>query len=287
MEHDSDHAISCRARPAVESLDTGSYNRLFSSSSSSAQSTAWTATKASTSASLGNLLNDIPEKTFMATAQATTTEHAYDRPLSVLDSTDFEERNTSSELQQPSMKSPRYTLSCRQQPVHARMCGSGEKDRRPLDPPPILQCCVLDGSGQLTSEIPHDAFLTVHASLWNEAGTIERGLIATTPVRRSKQSLAKRRSSSPKISRVLMGSLVANPTILFDDLGSEGAFFVFPDLSVRTEGRYRLQFTLFAMNFASPWMVHPEITEITHCFSDAFIVYPAKKFPGMLKSTNV
>lgn len=29
-----------------------------------------------------------------------------------------------------------------QQPLHARMCGFGEKDRRPIDPPPIVQLIV-------------------------------------------------------------------------------------------------------------------------------------------------
>jgi hypothetical protein len=33
-----------------------------------------------------------------------------------------------------------YRLIVRQQPKHSRMCGYGEKvDRRPVDPPPIIQ----------------------------------------------------------------------------------------------------------------------------------------------------
>jgi hypothetical protein len=35
-----------------------------------------------------------------------------------------------------------YKLSVCQQPLHARMCGFGEKDRRPIDPPPIVQLFV-------------------------------------------------------------------------------------------------------------------------------------------------
>ena len=49
---------------------------------------------------------------------------------------------------------------------------------------------------------------------------------------------------------------------------------MFPDLSVRTEGTYRLKLTLFEVVGAN---VH-------HCksiFSAQFYVYTAKKFPGM------
>ena len=65
----------------------------------------------------------------------------------------------------------------------------------------------------------------------------------------------------------------------FPPTGSNGqsrdaGFFVFPDLSVRTEGTYRLKLTLFEVIGAN---VH-------HCksiFSAPFYVYTAKKFPGM------
>ncbi|KAF9128254.1 hypothetical protein BGW39_005227 [Mortierella sp. 14UC] len=38
------------------------------------------------------------------------------------------------------------TIKIVQQPLHARMCGFGEKDRRPIDPPPIVQL-ILDEPG--------------------------------------------------------------------------------------------------------------------------------------------
>ncbi|KAF9965138.1 hypothetical protein BGZ70_005345 [Mortierella alpina] len=36
------------------------------------------------------------------------------------------------------------TIKLVQQPLHARMCGFGEKDRRPIDPPPIVQLILDD-----------------------------------------------------------------------------------------------------------------------------------------------
>uniref|UniRef100_A0A1D1XQ09 Velvet domain-containing protein n=1 Tax=Anthurium amnicola TaxID=1678845 RepID=A0A1D1XQ09_9ARAE len=41
----------------------------------------------------------------------------------------------------------KYTLRVSQQPLRARMCGFGEKDRRPIDPPPIVQLVVTDEKG--------------------------------------------------------------------------------------------------------------------------------------------
>jgi hypothetical protein len=44
----------------------------------------------------------------------------------------------------PSVTSSRFRLHVRQQPVAGRACAAGEKDRRPLDPPPILQMLLVD-----------------------------------------------------------------------------------------------------------------------------------------------
>lgn len=40
-----------------------------------------------------------------------------------------------------------YELVVCQQPLHARMCGFGEKDRRPIDPPPIVKLIVQQEQG--------------------------------------------------------------------------------------------------------------------------------------------
>ena len=54
----------------------------------------------------------------------------------------------------------------------------------------------------------------------------------------------------------------------------DAGFFVFPDLSVRTEGTYRLKLTLFEV-------VGPTVQHCKSVFSAPFYVYTAKKFPGM------
>lgn len=46
--------------------------------------------------------------------------------------------------------------------------------------------------------------------------------------------------ASAQQKRLLYGSLVSSPYTLFDLSGQKGTFFLFPDVSVRLEGKYRL-----------------------------------------------
>lgn len=40
-----------------------------------------------------------------------------------------------------------------QNPIRARSCGFGEKDRRPIDPPPILQLFIEGSDGILQNAV--------------------------------------------------------------------------------------------------------------------------------------
>ena len=95
-----------------------------------------------------------------------------------------------------------------------------------------------------------------------------------------------------KRSRRLMGTLVASPFICEDpelppsaDANSRLAcFFVFPDLSCRQNGSYRLRFSLMKINIETiPTGGRSSI--ICTVESDIFEVYSAKDFPGMRAST--
>ncbi|KAI8968205.1 velvet factor-domain-containing protein [Mycotypha africana] len=155
-----------------------------------------------------------------------------------------------------------YELVVCQQPLHARMCGFGEKDRRPIDPPPIVQLIVR----QEGSEIPVDVqtlqipFFVLHVTLWSDDCREERNII----------------SNPPKCTRVLMGSLVSSPSLLKNPEGEQGLYFAFPDLSIRTEGRYTLRFSLMKL-FNSDFQENAKSKIIAQVFSDPFTVYSAKK----------
>ncbi|GKT48286.1 verlamelin biosynthesis protein B [Colletotrichum spaethianum] len=66
-----------------------------------------------------------------------------------------------------------------QQPQRARMCGFGDKDRRPITPPPCIKVVVRDAkTGQEIN--PNDidsAFYVIQVDLWSEDGTSEVNLV--------------------------------------------------------------------------------------------------------------
>ncbi|KAJ3173200.1 hypothetical protein HDU88_004661 [Geranomyces variabilis] len=105
---------------------------------------------------------------------------------------------------------------------------------------------------------------------------------------------------------ILLGSLVSACHILRGEDGVKGLYFVFPNIGLRTSGRFRLKFSLFiietfdkagnsnsppssagAPNSAttkSPYPT-PSHTSRASVFSNPFQVYSPKRFPGMAAST--
>ncbi|KAI9318985.1 velvet factor, partial [Dichotomocladium elegans] len=155
-----------------------------------------------------------------------------------------------------------------QQPLHARMCGFGEKDRRPIDPPPIVKLIVRQDQSPVEVRTLQTPFFVLHVTLWSADREEERNII----------------SNPPKCTRVLMGSLVSSPSLLRDPSGEQGLYFAFPDLSIRTEGQYTLRFSLMKL---SRYKTNAKSRIIAQVYSDPFTVYSAKKFPGMTESTEL
>ncbi|KAI1845236.1 hypothetical protein JX266_008546 [Neoarthrinium moseri] len=73
----------------------------------------------------------------------------------------------------------RYKLVCEQQPQRARMCGFGDKDRRPITPPPCIRLIVIDkatGKEVDCNQIEHQMYVLA-VDLWNAEGTKEYNLV--------------------------------------------------------------------------------------------------------------
>ncbi|KAG0261301.1 hypothetical protein BG011_001127 [Mortierella polycephala] len=192
-----------------------------------------------------------------------------------------------------------YELTIEQNPVHARMCGFGEKDRRPIDPPPIVRLIVYMEDG---TPVDLNADDTVNVSRFmvmaeiysadqstpctlvvNPATTTQMPAAssAVQTIGDSTMSVLDLAVPSPIASRNLTGATGASGNLLKDLDGQPGIFFAFPDLSVRTEGTYTLKFS-FAMLPEPPVMTSSILATV---FSEAFEIYPAKHFPGMNRST--
>ncbi|KAM4059334.1 velvet factor domain-containing protein [Hirsutella rhossiliensis] len=304
----------------------------------------------------------------------------------------------------------KYQLDVVQQPRRARMCGFGDKDRRPITPPPCVRLIITDaatGREIDCNAIDHSMFV-LNVDLWNEDGTREVNLVrsstgspsisSTTPysyttlnggdtsmVPYTQHILPSNRDAafnSPQsvgfvhdyqvqpgygqappsypsngtygppqqfypqhqayrqdgavppvpsqanmahftrngvpvapgfvqdqnsltrmamvggqpqgmFTRNLIGSLAASAFRLSDTSDHIGIWFVLQDLSVRTEGAFRLRFSFVNVGARGgarrdgnvPRVNTGRAPILASCFSDVFNVYSAKKFPGVCEST--
>ncbi|CAI6341850.1 unnamed protein product [Periconia digitata] len=260
-----------------------------------------------------------------------------------------------------------YRLRVEQQPIRARMCGFGDKDRRPITPPPCIRLIVCDAATgkEINSSDVDSTFFVLTVDLWDSEGAREVNLVrhssgapsvsissSTTtsyppPIERPAVYMTSTivpqydpygrpmpptpqygaagmppgyypnqpapqsypyaapgpygaqpvpmpipvqppsTSSTGMFTRNLIGSLTVNAFKLKDTEGATGFWFVLQDLSVRTEGTFRLK-----MNFVDVGSGQNNNTlnqgrapVLATCFSEPFQVYSAKKFPGVIEST--
>ncbi|TDZ28101.1 Velvet complex subunit B [Colletotrichum trifolii] len=289
-----------------------------------------------------------------------------------------------------------YRLEVLQQPQRARMCGFGDKDRRPITPPPCIRVVVFDPKTNQEVHVNDLEFshFICNVDLWSEDGSQEVNLVrhssstasisttvpysfqhlrddtqpiqpmypqimpnyggaampygqqhapapgqphmmpgayggmtgyqpptagyqstnsafapptqyypqhpsATVPSQADMGGYGQRQSVSigsnqPQgmFTRNLIGSLASSASRLADVEDKLGIWFVMQDLSVRTEGLFRLRFS-FVSVAKRPNQPHAvggtfnmgKSPVLAQCFSDVFQVYSAKKFPGVCEST--
>ncbi|KAI9728995.1 MAG: hypothetical protein M1828_000080 [Chrysothrix sp. TS-e1954] len=95
-----------------------------------------------------------------------------------------------------------YSLVIEQQPDRARMCGFGDKDRRPITPPPCVRLQIIDrrtGNEVNVNEIDSQCFVLM-VDLWNADATAPVNLVrhnSSTPS--SSISLASTTSYPPPV----------------------------------------------------------------------------------------
>ncbi|KAH0548572.1 hypothetical protein GP486_007884, partial [Trichoglossum hirsutum] len=145
-----------------------------------------------------------------------------------------------------------YELHIRQGPERARVAGVKEKDRKPVDPPPIIQLRIKDDSDPAQNYLQSPYYFmccNLYDPLHEQPAT-------TAP------------------HTALAGTLVSSLHRLKDIDNSDGGFFVFGDLSVKLEGEFRLRFSLFEM-------LKNEVVHIKSIISGRFTVFATKNFPGM------
>ncbi|CEP17995.1 hypothetical protein [Parasitella parasitica] len=152
-------------------------------------------------------------------------------------------------------RSSLFHLVVRQQPSKARLCSFKEKvDRRPIDPPPIIQLL----SNQQDDEYLQNPYFFLYATLTDVRGETDLHFVNG--------------------NRTTAGTVVQSLHKLKDHDNTDGGFFIFSDISVRLEGYYRLKFTLYEIDGSL-------VNRLCSIVSDVFQVYSPKSFPGMSEST--
>ena len=155
-----------------------------------------------------------------------------------------------------------------------------------MDPPPVVQLNVVDETSNEDITMWYDAGFMLYASL-EIARPMAHGRMHT--------------QTNPP---VLTGVAVASTAYL--EKPSKAGYFIFPDLSVRHEGWYRLKFSLFeAVKHAEdadtnrPFdssakdvyrgeaIPHQGMANRMEVQSSPFQVFSAKKFPGLSESTDI
>ncbi|KAI7856618.1 velvet factor-domain-containing protein [Circinella umbellata] len=227
-----------------------------------------------------------------------------------------------------------YRLEVIQQPSRARMCGFGDKDRRPISPPPILKLLVRNQQGAILLPQEIDtSFFVVLCDCYDETGANPANIIlhsvtlptssatpSATPSSSSSSSSYRRQqqkhyqeqqqqqasSSTPSLSssttsssgtinkktvkmKNLVGSCIASPSKLYNEQQELGIYFVFHDLSLRSEGRFRLIFSLIDIGSSDYKILNTDSIShvLTATKSDAFTAFTAKNFPGVVPPTQL
>ncbi|KAK0948713.1 hypothetical protein LTR91_027024, partial [Friedmanniomyces endolithicus] len=72
----------------------------------------------------------------------------------------------------------RFTLVVSQQPQRARMCGFGDKDRRPITPPPCVRLLIHDMHGnEVDADSVNGSFFVLQVDLWNDKADREANIV--------------------------------------------------------------------------------------------------------------
>jgi hypothetical protein len=96
------------------------------------------------------------------------------------------------------------------------------------------------------------------------------------------------------VTRNLIGATTSTAFRLTDENGQTGLWFIFQDLSIRTEGTFRLRFDLYDLSADQAADAPPQAgskaataPQVASIHSRPFKVWSAKKFPGVIETTKL
>ncbi|KAK9378480.1 velvet factor-domain-containing protein [Kockiozyma suomiensis] len=175
----------------------------------------------------------------------------------------------------PGFESRIAVLDIVQQPLRARSCGNTDRDRRTLDPPPVLRL-----------DIRKPQCPTADTEYMKRFTFIVQCLLCAA------DSTGPLLPPGARGRALVRGNLVASAhygDLKLDGCHGEACYFCFPDLSFSTAGYYKLRFQcLWIDQYARPGAHFVRsLGTMGHQLSDVFRVYSAKDFPSMLPMTAI
>ncbi|CEH11884.1 Velvet factor [Ceraceosorus bombacis] len=185
---------------------------------------------------------------------------------------------TSLPLMDPDLEPRSYHLHIRQQPTHGRMFGFRSRERRPLDPLPIIELTIRDRNGEIDWFAQTSPDLLMQVSLITDVAH-EDELVSSS---------ANPSATMPQ-SRLLEGKLASSGHIVKDLDGERACFFLFPDLSVRVESMASLHFSLLRLG-GPTWESGgsgPAGRVVAEVTSDPFQIHSPRTYPGIGESTEL
>ncbi|KAI8645297.1 velvet factor, partial [Parasitella parasitica] len=151
-----------------------------------------------------------------------------------------------------------HDIILRQQPTRAKISVPNEREKRSIEPPPILQMKWINVSSDEKKQALQSPFYFAIVNIVH----------AETPD-----------TTCPLPTReYLSGATVSSLCRLKDVDNTDGGFFVFGDLAVKKPGLFRLYFSLFEM-------IDGRVKNRKNTLSNAFMVYTTKQYPGPIEST--
>lgn len=221
----------------------------------------------------------------------------------------------SRQMTPPAAPKTRYHLHVRQQPSAARACGSGDKDRRDVDPPPVLQLLVTDfnpADEHDYTDLAESQFVVycrLYTAAENEKDRVDVSVDVDSITIISEETGEE--EYHPRETQRVTGRTIQHSFFVKEDPDpatapehpkssnrgqsdhfarimnkpppSPAAFFVFNDLSIRVPGSYQLAFELMRMeDLFEPGGAAPCLAQ---AWTREFHVYAAKDFPGMMQSS--
>jgi hypothetical protein len=161
----------------------------------------------------------------------------------------------------------------------------GQYQQQPPPPPPPQQ--------QQSSPISHGYMAQQQSpsdgAVWNPHGHYQLANATPYPIMSNPMMLPQNNQST--YSRNLIGSTVVNAARLRDTQEQLGIWFVFQDLSIRSEGTFHLKFSFIDLTDhndpTGASVTQSRAPILSTVMSQSLEVYSAKKFPGVIDSTEL